>query len=57
MYYAMAYVFCRSILISGDFSIFAVTIEKIKGTSSIPSVKSTPSHMKENSFTCSLVIN
>ena len=29
----------------------------LKGTSSIPSVKSTPAHMKEISLTCSLVIN
>ena len=28
-----------------------------KGTSSIPSVKSTPCHVKGISFTCSLVIN
>ena len=35
------------------------TIEDIplKGTYRIPSVKSTPSHMTEISFTCSLVIN
>ena len=29
----------------------------LKGTSSIKSLKSTPSHMKEISITCSLVIN
>ena len=48
-----------SFFLSGMFSLKIIIFHKIqlKGASSIKNVKSTPSHMKEISVTCSLVIN